>query len=193
MFFSLRSSHCESVNSYVFSCVVTGNSFYFGVMLPIAGVLLFNFIILGMVMRSLSSTNRNMLKKQKNETRSQARIAFACSVLLGVSWVFGLLAVGDLRDVFQWLFTIFNSLQGLFIFIFYTLRNTEVQKEWKRVLKISRDNENSSSLHSDTYTRTPRTKSELTILGIIIIHIIINLYCIRVFPVMCVHVKIIFF
>ena len=66
----------------------------------------------------------------------QARIAMACSTLLGLTWLFGLLAVGSLQYTFQLLFTIFNSLQGFFIFLFYTAFNKDVQKEWMRVLKI---------------------------------------------------------
>ena len=64
--------------------------------------------------------------------------------LLGMTWVFGLLAVNENTAVFAWLFTIFNSLQaglisrietehyclsltqGVFIFFFHVLRNKTV-------------------------------------------------------------------
>jgi hypothetical protein len=52
--------------------------------------------------------------------------------LLGLTWVFGLFAVNENTVVFAWLFTIFNSLQGLFIFIFHVIRNDKV---WGMVKK----------------------------------------------------------
>ena len=71
------------------------------------------------------------------------RIAFVCTVLLGTAWVFGIFAVGDLRNVFQWLFCVFNSLQGLFIFLFYTVRNPETKKQWMGVFKLQTTETNS--------------------------------------------------
>uniref|UniRef100_A0A8C5VXK7 G-protein coupled receptors family 2 profile 2 domain-containing protein n=1 Tax=Microcebus murinus TaxID=30608 RepID=A0A8C5VXK7_MICMU len=46
--------------------------------------------------------------------------------ILGTSWVFGVLAVNDRALVFQYLFATLNSLQGLFIFLFHCLLNSEV-------------------------------------------------------------------
>ena len=71
----------------------------------------------------------------------QARIAFACATLLGITWVLGLLAIGEITYTFQLLFTIFNSLQGFFIFVFYTLMNKDVSKEWKKFFKIGPQND----------------------------------------------------
>ena len=73
----------------------------------------------------------------------QTRIAFACNVLLGITWVFALLAVGKATIFFQWLFCVFNSLQGFFIFVFYTVRNQDVKKAW--VKRGSRSTQKSSS------------------------------------------------
>ncbi|CAB4032817.1 adhesion G -coupled receptor L2-like isoform X2 [Paramuricea clavata] len=54
--------------------------------------------------------------------------------LLGLTWAFGLICVNDGLVVFQYLFTIFNSLQGLFIFLFHCVFNTEVRKAfWRKV------------------------------------------------------------
>ena len=58
----------------------------------------------------------------------RARISFAASILLGLTWLFGIFAIGDLRLTFQWLFCITNSTQGLFLFIFHTVRNPDIQK-----------------------------------------------------------------
>ena len=65
---------------------------------------------------------------------SEARIAFACNVLLGTTWVFAFFAVEEVTMVFQWLFCIANSLQGLFIFLFYTVRSQDVRNAWLKAL-----------------------------------------------------------
>ena len=39
--------------------------------------------------------------------------------LLGVTWVFGALAIGGAALVFIYLFALCNAFQGLFIFIFH--------------------------------------------------------------------------
>lgn len=112
-----------------------GFSFYFGVLLPIGVVLLFNFTILVFVMRALNK--RTVAASQQvgkiSKILRKTKIALACSVLLGLTWFFGLFAIDEAALPFQWLFTIFNSLQGFFIFVFYTLTSPEVQKEWKKV------------------------------------------------------------
>ena len=80
------------------------------------------------------AANKN--KQDGNEAMKKAKIAFACSTLLGLTYIFGVLAVGALTSFFQWLFCIFNSLQGFFIFFFYTFNNQELKTEWMDFLNI---------------------------------------------------------
>ena len=68
------------------------------------------------------------------DAAKKLRIAAACTVIMGVTWVLGVFALGELTFTFQLLFTIFNSLQGLFIFIFYCALSQDVQKEWRKLL-----------------------------------------------------------
>lgn len=113
-----------------FSCVVHGYPFYFGMLLPVSMILVGNFVVLILVTNALFSQPKN-IKRQKGQTiTAKIRIIFGMNILLGCTWAFGMFAVGDVRDVFQWLFTISNSLQGLFIFVFYTARNQDVRKCW---------------------------------------------------------------
>uniref|UniRef100_A0A7M5XNR7 Uncharacterized protein n=1 Tax=Clytia hemisphaerica TaxID=252671 RepID=A0A7M5XNR7_9CNID len=137
-------------------CVVRGIPFFAAVLLPVVLVLLGNMIVLVLVLRAIKDGSQLVKdsKAAKNKKMTQARIAFACSVLLGLTWVFAILAIGELRDFFQWLFCIFNSLQGFFIFIFYTLRSTEVRREWKRFFgfgSMERTSTGSSSKYNSKY------------------------------------------
>lgn len=47
-------------------------------------------------------------------------------VLLGLTWAFGLLYINEQSVVMAYVFTIFNSTQGIFIFLFHCLMNEKV-------------------------------------------------------------------
>ena len=130
------------------SCVIRGDPFYVAFLFPTAAILLVNVVVLIFVMCGLTK-GTNKLKASKTENKDvfgQARIAFACSVILGLTWLFAVLAVGKLTETFQWLFCIFNSLQGFFIFVFYTARNNDARKEWKVVLSMKSHTEVSTKV-----------------------------------------------
>ena len=122
--------------------MVHGYAFYIAVVIPVATILFANTVTLTKVMYNLYQHGKNKTRKlsasDEKKTRmidtaliiSQTRIAFACNVLLGITWIFALLAVGKATMYFQWIFCVLNSLQGLFIFVFYTLRNQDVKKAW---------------------------------------------------------------
>ena len=54
--------------------------------------------------------------------------------LLGLTWTFGLLYLNEQTIVMAYAFTILNSLQGLFIFIFHCLQNDKVSKRFYVIL-----------------------------------------------------------
>ena len=133
---------------HIFSCVVRGLPFYIGVVVPVTLIFIKNFIVLVLVLRGI--TNSQFKKNKKRELMVSARVAFACSILLGTTWIFGILAIGDLRYFFQCLFCVFNSFQGCFIFLFYTVRNAEARKHWKKTFRLQQ---------SRTYSTMSGTKS----------------------------------
>ena len=54
--------------------------------------------------------------------------AFSVSIILGLTWVFGFLAVEEARMVFQLLFCICNSFQGVLIFILFCYAQKDVRR-----------------------------------------------------------------
>ncbi|KAM5180759.1 adhesion G-protein coupled receptor G2 [Mantella aurantiaca] len=84
------------------------------------------------------------IKKQKQlgyqrktflqDIRSVAGITF----LLGITWGLGFFSFGPGKTIIQYLFTIFNSLQGFFIFFFYCVAKENVRKQWRRYLCCGR-------------------------------------------------------
>lgn len=69
--------------------------------------------------------------------------AIALLCLLGLTWAFGLMYVNESTVVMAYLFTIFNSLQGMFIFIFHCVLQKKVSIcVLSRIQKIARSHIN---------------------------------------------------
>ncbi|XP_052240283.1 adhesion G-protein coupled receptor D1-like [Dreissena polymorpha] len=59
--------------------------------------------------------------------RAGARSVGVLTPMFGITWLIGVFAVNDTTSVFQWLFVILNSLQGLMIFIVKCQLDKKVQ------------------------------------------------------------------
>ncbi|KAL8572517.1 hypothetical protein ACOMHN_019556 [Nucella lapillus] len=75
----------------------------------------------------------------RDEKLTWVKGAVVLVVLLGLTWVFGILYLDNLYHtlVFSYIFTVLNTLQGLFIFFFHCLLNDKVQKEYRRLVRHS--------------------------------------------------------
>ncbi|CAC5372501.1 unnamed protein product [Mytilus coruscus] len=126
--------------------------------------------LFGWVFRVLLNGSSKKITKSDNKSSISQRLkgAIALIVLLGLTWAFAIFAIDGGGIVFQYLFTIFNSLQGLFIFIFYCLLKTEAQQAWKRKLgrappKYSGPTMSKGDTTSNTYTsEVSESKKEFT-------------------------------
>lgn len=58
--------------------------------------------------------------------------AIALLCLLGLTWAFGLMYINESTVIMAYLFTIFNSLQGMFIFIFHCILQKKVSRQERR-------------------------------------------------------------
>ena len=66
-------------------------------------------------------------KTQIGKLRAGVKASAVILPLLGITWLFGLLSFTSEIIVFQYIFTISNSLQGLMIFIFHCVLNKQVR------------------------------------------------------------------
>uniref|UniRef100_A0A674PQK0 Adhesion G protein-coupled receptor L3 n=1 Tax=Takifugu rubripes TaxID=31033 RepID=A0A674PQK0_TAKRU len=85
--------------------------------------------------------------------------AIALLCLLGLTWAFGLMYINESTVIMAYLFTIFNSLQGMFIFIFHCILQKKVRKEYGKCLRTHCCSGKSveTSLSSSSKTTTSRT------------------------------------
>ena len=80
------------------------------------------------VMRQMMGTKYMQNKTQVEKVRTGVKASGVILPLLGITWLFGLLSFNSDAIIFKYIFTIFNSLQGLMIFIFHCVLNKQVIK-----------------------------------------------------------------
>ncbi|KAK4308887.1 hypothetical protein Pmani_019447 [Petrolisthes manimaculis] len=79
-----------------------------------------------------ASALKNKEHTKLASVRTWVRGALVLMLLLGLTWTFGLLYLNQATVGMAYAFTILNSLQGLFIFIFHCVQNDKVRKELRR-------------------------------------------------------------
>uniref|UniRef100_A0A672JLJ7 Adhesion G protein-coupled receptor D1 n=1 Tax=Salarias fasciatus TaxID=181472 RepID=A0A672JLJ7_SALFA len=71
-----------------------------------------------------------------NAVKLTAKAVAVLLPILGISWIFGVLAVNTHSLPFLYIFAVFNSLQGFFVFLFHCLLNSEVRAAFKHKTKV---------------------------------------------------------
>ena len=87
-----------------------------------------NILIMGARMKSRRSSKDESLRYQQFKKGVRATMSFFS--LLGVTWVFGALAIGKAAVAFFYLFALCNTLQGVFIFAFHCYADKNVRKKF---------------------------------------------------------------
>ncbi|GAB5567827.1 adhesion G protein-coupled receptor E2 isoform X1 [Prionailurus iriomotensis] len=82
--------------------------------------------------------------------------AMAQLLILGCTWCLGLLQVGPAARVMAYLFTIINSLQGMFIFLVYCLLSQQVREQYRKWFRRARK----AKAESEKYTLSSRAVSD---------------------------------
>ncbi|XP_055742682.1 adhesion G-protein coupled receptor D1-like isoform X2 [Salvelinus fontinalis] len=105
---------------------------------PALFVIVVNIVILISVMRIISriSSENYKVHGDANAVKLTAKAVAVLLPILGISWIFGVLAINDHALMFQYMFAVFNSLQGFFIFLFHCLLNSEVRAAFKHKTKV---------------------------------------------------------
>ncbi|TNM98222.1 hypothetical protein fugu_014468 [Takifugu bimaculatus] len=106
---------------------------------PVAFIIAVNVILLVVTMFKMvkHSTSMKPDSSRLGGIRSWVSGAFVLLCLLGLTWSFGLFFLDDSSIVMAYLFTIFNTLQGMFIFIFHCLLQKKVRKEYSKCFRQS--------------------------------------------------------
>uniref|UniRef100_A0A8B9YHC4 Adhesion G-protein coupled receptor G6 n=1 Tax=Bos mutus grunniens TaxID=30521 RepID=A0A8B9YHC4_BOSMU len=128
---------------------------YFGLMFFL-NVAMFIVVMVQICGRNGKRSSRTLREEVLRNLRSVVSLTF----LLGMTWGFAFFAWGPLNVPFMYLFSIFNSLQGLFIFIFHCAMKENVQKQWRRHLCCGRFRLADNSDWSKTATNIIKKSSD---------------------------------
>ncbi|XP_057564293.1 adhesion G protein-coupled receptor E2-like [Hippopotamus amphibius kiboko] len=116
--------------------------------------LAFFLITFWIVKNKLSSLNSDV--STLRNTRMLTFKATAQLFILGCTWCLGILQVGPAAHIMAYLFTIINSLQGVFIFLVYCLFSQQVQEQYRKLFKGIRK----TKAESEEYTLSSKTMSD---------------------------------
>ncbi|XP_061581599.1 adhesion G-protein coupled receptor G4 [Cololabis saira] len=137
-------------------------SFYVTVVGFILLVLVFNASMFVVVLIQIKKTSTNKKSTKRSSTLRELRAALSLTVLLGLTWSMGFFSFGPGRLVIMYLFTICNTLQGFFVFLFHCVMKENVRNQWRMSSCCGRFRLRESSAWSQSTTVTTRCKrSEL--------------------------------
>ena len=134
------------------------------------GPVLLIVIVNSIVLVTALSTSYKMAIAESDFLKLQqiARLTMLLMPIFGLTWLFGLLAINKQLIIFQYIFTIINSLQGVYIFVCYCLLNNEVKQEYERIRRKyqygsapSASSESNFSVYDQLFTR--RLKSVVSV------------------------------
>ncbi|XDV54448.1 hypothetical protein PO909_022732 [Leuciscus waleckii] len=129
-------------------------AFYVAVVAYFCLVFLLNFTMFIVVMIQLCRIKKqNPQNVQIRSGWQEARSVAGLTVLLGLTWGFAFFAWGPVNLAFMYLFAIFNTLQGLFIFIFHCAMKENVRRQWRTYLCCGRLRLSENSEWSRTATQ----------------------------------------
>ncbi|XP_076071850.1 adhesion G-protein coupled receptor D1-like [Mytilus galloprovincialis] len=92
------------------------------------------------------------LARKTLEEKSRIGLKSICVILplFGVTWVLGAFSVNEDLVMFQYLFAIFNSLQGLFICLFHCFLNKQVKQGYHHYQRRRKANRSNIIVSTDT-------------------------------------------
>ncbi|KAF7205756.1 adhesion G-protein coupled receptor G2-like [Nothobranchius furzeri] len=138
-------------------------AFYVAVVAYFCVIFVFNFIMFIIVLVQLHRVkNQNPHNNKHRTTIQDVRSVIGISILLGLTWGFAFFAWGPLNLAFMYLFAIFNSLQGFFIFVFHCAVKETVRRQWRTYLCCGRMRLLENSEWSRTATQKTTKRSPLT-------------------------------
>ncbi|XP_026146520.1 adhesion G-protein coupled receptor G6 isoform X8 [Carassius auratus] len=124
-------------------------------MIFLMNVAMFIVVMIQICGRNGKRSNRTLREEILRNLRSVVSLTF----LLGMTWGFAFFAWGPVSLAFMYLFSIFNSLQGLFIFVFHCALKENVQNQWRRYLCCGKFRSADNSDWSKTATNNTKKVS----------------------------------
>ncbi|GIY18974.1 g-protein coupled receptor Mth2 [Caerostris extrusa] len=124
---------------------------------PLALVMLVNIVMFLSSSRMILMTTQTAVKQQSQAQRRNFKLYLRLALLMGLTWIVGIVAGYVDIEALWYLFVVLNTLQGLFIFIAFTC-STKVLKYLKdKAWKTTRAADYKSTTHSASTGSTQST------------------------------------
>ncbi|XP_011354037.1 adhesion G-protein coupled receptor G7 [Pteropus vampyrus] len=106
---------------------------------PVILILINNVVIfIIIVVQVLWKNNQNLASTKKVSSLKKILNTLSIAVIFGITWFLAFLMLIDdnnIRDIFSYMFCLFNTTQGVQIFVFHTVKTKVFQNEASKVLK----------------------------------------------------------
>ncbi|XP_071772292.2 adhesion G protein-coupled receptor G4a [Centroberyx gerrardi] len=113
-------------------CWLQSDVFFYVTVVPfVLLVLLCNISVFIVVLIQIRQMRTNKPSANSHGSLHDLRAVASLTVLLGLTWPVAFFAWGPARVALLYMFTILNSLQGLFVFVFHCLMKENVRKQWR--------------------------------------------------------------
>lgn len=126
-------------------CYPGGLAFYLAVLCPVLMIVTANMIVFGMILQHVcrGSAIKRHMQSERKLTMRQVATSVLLFFLLGLTWIFGLLA--GFSTLCAYLFCITATLQGFVLFLFFVLGEKKSRHYWTRRSAIRKPNTSTSS------------------------------------------------
>ncbi|XP_077362082.1 adhesion G-protein coupled receptor G4 [Festucalex cinctus] len=147
-----RSSLAPLDNSHDFCWLQDDVTFYVSVVAYALLVFLFNIAVFVVVLRQIRHMRAKSPAVARGGLMRDLKGVATLTLLLGLTWTSGFFTWGPARVVLLYIFSILNSFQGIFIFLFHCLMKENVRRQWRLHLCFGkfRPEENSDWSHTAT-------------------------------------------
>ncbi|XP_055034439.2 adhesion G-protein coupled receptor G4 [Misgurnus anguillicaudatus] len=106
-------------------------TFYVTVVSFVILILICNIAVFIVVLVQIKKMRVNKPLSSRKGLLHDLRVVASLTFLLGLTWLPAFLAWGPAKTPLLYVFSILNSLQGFFIFLFYCLMKDNVRKQWR--------------------------------------------------------------
>lgn len=112
-------------------CYPSGYALYFGIILPIAIIIIANFIIFCLIIYNILGSSKIPIRHtDKPVLIHQIRLSILLFFLLGFTWCFGILSTMKAGIVFSYFFCITATMQGFVIFVYFIILDPVTRNMW---------------------------------------------------------------
>lgn len=115
-------------------CYPQGYAFYFSVLLPVGIIIIANLVIFLLVIYHIVKGgwgSESLRKSEHSMALSQLRVSIFLFFLLGLTWIFGLLASSRATIIFSYLFCLTATIQGFVLFLYFIIMDPIIRKLWR--------------------------------------------------------------